>query len=160
MVHVVPKQVGRDPNTIVRTLLKPTQVRSEPVQLGSLQATRFVGVRQNTQGQQQPVEATVVNGPGDHSYLLRSKPAMPQPCSAPALRCARPRAVFSTMTAQDRSAARAWVMKPVAYPQGGFAELAKTSPLETPEQQLRLLNGFYAGGEPKAGQMVKVIGVQ
>jgi len=81
------------------------------------------------------------------------------------LRCGGSAALFRWRkrhfkTAQDRSAARAWVMKTVAYPKGGFAELAKTSPLETPEQQLRLLNGFYAGGEPKVGQMVKVVGMQ
>ncbi|MBK7006417.1 MAG: M48 family metalloprotease [Burkholderiales bacterium] len=160
VVHVVPKQIGKDPNTIVRTLLKPTQVRSESVQIGALQATRFVGVRQNAKGQLQSVEATVVNGPGEHTYLLQ-----PQARDAAALQRARAEireaeGSFRAMTAQDRSAARPWVMKTVAYPTGGFAELAKTSPLETPEQQLRLLNGFYAGGEPKAGQWVKVVGVQ
>ena len=160
VVHVVPKQIGKDPNTIVRTLLKPTQVRSESVQIGALQATRFVGVRQNAKGQLQSVEATVVNGPGEHTYLLQ-----PQARDTAALQRARAEireaeGSFRAMTAQDRSAARPWVMKTVAYPTGGFAELAKTSPLETPEQQLRLLNGFYAGGEPKAGQWVKVVGVQ
>jgi predicted Zn-dependent protease len=45
----------------------------------------------------------------------------------------------------------------VAYPRGGFAELAKTSPIARPEQQLRLINGYYGGGEPKVGELVKVI---
>jgi predicted Zn-dependent protease len=61
------------------------------------------------------------------------------------------------MTAQDRSAARPWVIRTLPYPRGGFAELAKTSPIARPEQQLRLINGYYAGGEPKPGQLVKVI---
>jgi len=26
-----------------------------------------------------------------------------------------------------------------------------------PEQQLRLINGLYTGGEPKPGQLVKVV---
>jgi predicted Zn-dependent protease len=35
--------------------------------------------------------------------------------------------------------------------------VAKSSPVPTAEQQLRLINGFYGGGEPRVGQMVKVI---
>ena len=61
------------------------------------------------------------------------------------------------MTPQDRSAARPWVIKTVAYPRGGFAELARTSPIANPEKQLRLNNGYYTGGEPKPGQLVKIV---
>ena len=43
------------------------------------------------------------------------------------------------------------------YPAGGFAELARRSPLEAAEQQLRLINGVYGGGEPRPGQLVKVV---
>ena len=64
---------------------------------------------------------------------------------------------FRALTAQDRSAAKPWVVRTVAYPRGGFAELAKTSPIARPEQQLRLINGYYGGGEPKVGELVKVI---
>ena len=66
-------------------------------------------------------------------------------------------ASFRALTAQDRTAARPWIVKLVSYPKGGFAELAKTSPIDNPEKQLRLINGYYAGGEPKPGQVVKVI---
>ena len=47
----------------------------------------------------------------------------------------------------------------MAYPAGGFAQLARGSPLtELPEQQLRLLNGVYGSkAEPRPGQLVKVI---
>jgi predicted Zn-dependent protease len=45
----------------------------------------------------------------------------------------------------------------VPYPRGGFRELARQSPLPDAEQQLRLLNGAYAGGEPAPGQLVKVV---
>ena len=38
-----------------------------------------------------------------------------------------------------------------------FAELAKQSPIATPEKQLRLINGYYSGGEPAPGQLVKVV---
>ena len=62
------------------------------------------------------------------------------------------------MTAEDRNAARPWKLKTVPYPRGGFAELAKQSPLtNNAEQQLRLLNGVYGGGEVKPGQLVKVV---
>jgi predicted Zn-dependent protease len=64
---------------------------------------------------------------------------------------------FRALTAQDRAAAKPWGIKTAPYPRGGFAELAKTSPIAQPEQQLRLINGYYGGGEPKLGQLVKVV---
>ena len=64
------------------------------------------------------------------------------------------------LTAADRLAAKPWVLQTVAYPKGGFAELAKTAPLANPEQQLRLINGYYGGGEPKVGQTVKAVVVR
>jgi predicted Zn-dependent protease len=35
--------------------------------------------------------------------------------------------------------------------------LARRSPLERAEQQLRLINGVYGGGEPQVGQLVKIV---
>jgi predicted Zn-dependent protease len=67
---------------------------------------------------------------------------------------------FRPLSAQDRAAARPWALKTVAYPKGGFTELAKTSPIERADQQLRLINGYYGGGEPKPGQSVKVVELQ
>ena len=64
---------------------------------------------------------------------------------------------FRALTAQDQAAAKPWVIKTVPYPKGGFAELAKSSPIANPEKQLRLINGFYSGGEPPVGQLVKVV---
>jgi predicted Zn-dependent protease len=65
---------------------------------------------------------------------------------------------FRALTAADRAAARPWVVRTVPYPRGGFPVLARQSPLASaPEQQLRLINGVYAGGEPKPGQLVKVV---
>jgi hypothetical protein len=63
------------------------------------------------------------------------------------------------MTPADRAAARPWSVKTVPYPKGGFAELARTSPLPAPaEAQLKLMNGAYGGAtEPKPGQPVKVV---
>ena len=64
---------------------------------------------------------------------------------------------FRPMAPADRIAARPWVLRAVPYPRGGFADLARRSPLVNPEQQLRLLNGVYAEGEPRPGQLVKVV---
>jgi predicted Zn-dependent protease len=157
VVRVVPAQAGRDPAAIIRTLLKPTDGRTESAVINGLQATRFAGTRQNAQGQAQSVEATVVTGPGTNSYLLQwgAKDAQALQRARAALREAE--GSFRAMTAQDRNAARPWVLRTVPYPRGGFAELARTSPIENPEKQLRLINGYYSGGEPNAGQLVKVV---
>jgi predicted Zn-dependent protease len=64
---------------------------------------------------------------------------------------------FRAMTAQDKAAAKPWVIRSAPYPKGGFAELARQSPLANPEKQLRLMNGYYGGGEPKTGQAIKIV---
>ena len=64
---------------------------------------------------------------------------------------------FRAMTAQDSAAARPWLLRTVPYPRGGFADLASSSPITAAERQLRLINGYYSGGEPKPGQTVKVV---
>lgn len=160
VLRVVPPSAGTDAASIIRTVVQPTQGRSEDVSLNGLAATRFVGTRLNAQGQPQPVEVTVVNGPGTQRYLMQwaGKDAAALQRARAGLR--EVETSFRPLTAQDRSAAQAWVVKTVPYPRGGFAELARSSPIDNPEKQLRLINGFYAGGEPKAGQLVKVIATQ
>jgi len=157
VVRVVPAQAGKTHTEVIRNLLKPTQGRTEATTLNGLQATRFAGARTASNGQTQALEATVVTGPRDTIYLLQTSAK-----DANALQRARPlvrevEGSFRALTAQDRAAARPWGIKTVVYPKGGFAELAKTSPIARPEQQLRLINGFYGGGEPKVGQLVKVV---
>jgi len=157
IVRVVPPKSGANHAEIIRNVLKPTQGNTEATSINGLQATRFSGTRKDAQGQSQNVEVTLVTGPGSNTYLLQYAAK-----DAPALQRAKAQlreaeGSFRAMTAQDRSAARTWVIRAVPYPRGGFAELAKTSPIARPEQQLRLINGFYAGGEPKAGQLVKVV---
>ena len=157
VLRVVPPSAGTDAATIIRNVIKPTQGRTEAVTLNGLQATRFVGTRQNAQGQSQAIEVTVVDGPGATNYLMQmvGKDAAALQRARAGLRDTE--MSFRALTAQDRSAARPWVLKTVAYPKGGFAELAKSSPIENPDRQLRLINGLYGGGEPKPGQLVKVI---
>lgn len=157
VVNVVPTKAGSTHADIIRNLLKPTQLRTEPLTLNGLQATHVVGVRQNAQGQSQAIEATVVSGPKDTNYLLvyNAKNAQAMQGAKGALREAE--GSFRAMTAQDQATAKPWVLKTVPYPKGGFAELAKTSPIANPEKQLSLINGFYSGGEPPVGQLVKVV---
>jgi predicted Zn-dependent protease len=157
VLRAVPPKVGKSHNEVIKALLQPTQGRTEAATINGLSATRFSGVRQNAQGQSAALEAMVVSGPGDRMYLLQSSAK-----DAPALQRARAQLreaenSFRPLSAQDRTAARPWVVRTVPYPKGGFAELAKSSPIATPMQQLRLINGLYSGGEPKPGQMVKVV---
>ncbi|MES2089161.1 MAG: M48 family metalloprotease [Pseudomonadota bacterium] len=158
MVRLVPASAGSSHDEIIRTLIQPEQGRVERVSINGLSASHFVGTRRDAQGQAQKVDLTVVSGPANHTYLLipAAKEAAALQRASAAMREAE--SSFRAMTAADHSAARPWFIKTVPYPKGGFAELAKRSPLSTrAEQQLRLINGVYAGGEPKQGQLVKVI---
>lgn len=157
IVHVLPPQAGKDPAAIIRDVLKPASGQSQALKINGLQATRFLGTSQDAKGQTQTLAATVVRGPADNMYLLQAlaKDAAALQRAQAALLEAE--GSFRGLSAQDRAAARPWAIKTVAYPKGGFAELAKTSPIERAEQQLRLINGYYSGGEPKPGHSVKVI---
>lgn len=157
VVKTAPPQAGKTHDEVIRNLLKPVQGRTDRLLINGLQATRFVGVHNNAQGQAQAIEATVVSGPANTIYLLTYAAK-----DAAALQRARrslqeAEGSFRAMTANDRAASRPWIIKTVSYPRGGFAEMARNSPLESAEQQLRLINGFYGGGEPKPGQLVKII---
>lgn len=156
VLRAVPASAGRNHADVLRTMLQPTQGRTEARSINGLSATHFVGARQSAQGTQR-LEATVVSGPGEGTYLLqylgRDTAALQR--ALPALQALE--ASFRPLSPQDRAAAREWALATAVYPQGGFAELARSSPLPRAEQQLRLLNGFYGGGEPKPGQRVKVV---
>jgi len=156
MVQVAPAESGRTHDEVIRNLLKPSQGRTERLNINGLQATRFVGSRTGNQGQQ-AIDATLVTGPRGTVFVL-----IPVSRNAAALQQARTglaqaQGSFRAMTAQDRAAARPWTLRTTPFPPGGFAQLAKNTPLPQAEAQLRLINGFYGGGEPRAGQLVKVV---
>lgn len=157
VLRTVPAQAGRSHDDIIRNLIQPLRGNAQALRINGLPATHFSGARRNAQQQVEPVEATIVSGPGDKRFLL-----MWSARDAQALARARPglqqaRDSFRAMTADDRARARAWVIRVVAFPRGGFAELARASPLVSAEQQLRLLNGVYGGADPSPGQLVKVV---
>lgn len=153
----VPPSAGKSHAEVIKNGFKPTAGKSEAATLNGLQATRYSGTRQDAQGKTQDLEFTVVSGPDGKLYVLQqlAKDAATLQSNRAALREAE--ASFRPLNAQDKAAAKPWVVRLVPYPKGGFAELAKRSSLPNAEQQLRLVNGFYGGGEPKLGQLVKVV---
>lgn len=156
MMQVAPPKAGTTHDEVIRNLLKPTQGKVERTSINGLQATRFSGKRADGQGEQ-TLEATLVTGPKSAVYVFTSAAK-----SAAALQQAKDGLVqaqnsFRSMTAQDRTLAKAWALKTVPLPAGGFAALAKTSPLPQAESQLRLINGFYSSGVPIVGQSVKIV---
>ena len=157
------RKTGSSHEAILRQGLGATDGRTETLMLGgSLPATHFVGRRRDANGKSGSLDATIVSGPNAQVFLLGrlARDAAALERARPALREAE--LSFRPLSAADRAAARPWQLKLVPYPAGGFAQLARGSPLaELPEQQLRLLNGVYAGqgaqDEPKPGQRVKVV---
>lgn len=159
VMQAVPPKAGSTHEDIIKNGFKPTAGRLEKRQLNGFAATHVVGTRQNAQGQSQNFEATVVTGPENHNYVLlyAARDAAALQRSMAGLR--ETEASFRPLSTADRAAARPWTLRTVPMPRGGFAELARGSPLTTaPEQQLRLLNGVYGGGQdPAPGQPVKVV---
>jgi len=160
IVRLVPPKAGSTHEEVIRNVVKPTDGRTERRTLNGLAATHFSGTVRSEQGQNQAVALTLVTGPGGRNYLMQyaSKDAAALQRAGAGL--AEAEASFRGLTAADHAAARPWVVKTAAFPRGGFAELARSSPLpRQAEAQLRLMNGAYGGGaEPKPGQVVKVVG--
>lgn len=162
VLRLVPAEVGGTHDEILRKLLLGADGRTERRSLNGLAATQFDGQRRNAQGQAQPVRLTVVTGPANRHYLLQRAARDAAALQRAAAPLAEAEGSFRAMTAADRSAARPWVLKLAPYPRGGFAELARSSPLPAQaEAQLRLINGVYGDGggsaEPRPGQLVKVV---
>ena len=158
VVHAVPAQVGNDHDEILRRLLRADQGRTERRAINGMAATHFVGTTRNSQGQSQPVEATIVSGPGGRAYVFLYAARDAQALQRSQREMREAESSFRALNAADRAAARPWQLRTVSYPRGGFAQLARQSPLAAnAEQQLRLLNGVFNGGDPQPGQLVKVV---
>ncbi len=153
----VPPNAGKTHAEIIKNGFKPTQGKSEVAAINGLQATRFSGARQDAQGKTQSLDFTLVNGPDNKVYVLQQAARDAATLQANRTILLEAEGSFRPMNAQDKAAAKPWVIKLQPYPKGGFAELAKHSALPNAESQLRLVNGFYGGGEPKLGQLVKVV---
>jgi predicted Zn-dependent protease len=158
LVRAVPPQAGRNHEEIIRNTVKPNTGSIERRTFNGLSATHFVGTRTDEQGQARPVELTLVTGPSDRVYAIAYAAKDQQSLQRAHRQMRQAESSFRALTADDRKAARPWRLKSVPLPRGGFAELARKSPLPgDAEQQLRLLNGVYGGGEVKPGQLVKTV---
>ena len=157
IVKMAPPDAGRTHDEIIRKLINPTSGRAERAQINGLAATRFTGTVAGKNGQAQNTELTLItssqgavflfiHAAKDATTLQRNRPQMLETENT-----------FRTMTAADRSAARPWMVRSVVMPRGGFAELARTSPLANPELQLRLINGVYPAGDIQPGIAVKTV---
>ena len=157
VVQAIPAQAGTNHEDIIRNAVKPDSGSVERRTLNGLQATHFTGTRLNAQGQSQPIELTIVTGPSDHLYAFLYAARDGQSLQQAHGQMKEAESSFRALTEADRKAARPLKLKTVPYPRGGFAELARKSPLPNAEQQLKLLNGVYAGGNVAVGQLVKVV---
>ena len=157
VVKMAPPDAGRTHDEIIRKLINPTSGRAERAQINGLGATRFTGTVVGKNGQPQNTELTLItssqgavflfiHAAKDANTLQRNRPQMLETENT-----------FRTMTAADRSAARPWMVRSVLMPRGGFAELARISPLANPELQLRLINGVYPAGDIQPGIAVKTV---
>jgi predicted Zn-dependent protease len=151
----VPPAAGATHDEIIRNALKPSEGRVTRGQINGFSATHFVGARKAPNGQAQAIEATVVTGPKNNRYVMLylAADAAARNRAMPGLMAAEKS--FRAMSAADQQAARPWMVRTVPLPRGGFAELARQSPLT--EKRLQLLNGTWGRNDPPVGQMVKTV---
>ncbi|MDN3919125.1 M48 family metalloprotease [Roseateles violae] len=160
VLRMVPPKAGSTHEEVIRKVLEPVDGRTERRTIHGLAATHFTGTVRNQQGQTRPVTLTLVSGPGERTYWLQHAAKSAEAGQRAQAELAEAENSFRALSAADRQAAQPWSVQAVPYPRGGFAELAKASPLPaaTAEAQLRLMNGVYGGGpEPRPGAMVKVV---
>ena len=158
VMQLVPAEAGQTREQIIANLLRPSAGQLEQRQINGLAATHFVGRVRDGEGQAREVKLTLVSGPAARHYLLlyAGRDAAAVQRAAVSLRQAE--ASFRALTPADREAARGWTLHTVPLPAGGFAALARSSPLPGDKvAQLKLLNGVYGGDEPRPGQPVKTI---
>ena len=159
IVRTVPASAGSTHAEIIRSVIKPTDGRSDQRNFNGLPATHFEGTRRNEQGQSSPVRVSVITGPGNRNYLLQYAAKDAAALQRASAQVAEAESSFRPLTPTDRAAARPWMVRTTPYPRGGFAELARNSPLQgQAESQLRLMNGVFGGGpEPRVGSPVKTV---
>jgi predicted Zn-dependent protease len=157
VLKTVPPQAGRTPEEIVRNGLKIDSPRLDRYSVNGLAAAHVVGLQRDRQGNATPVEATIVSGPGERHYVLVYGAANAQALERNRRGLQEAESSFRPLSAAERGSARPWTLHAVPLPPGGLPELARRSPLPHAEQQLRLLNGVYAGGAPAPGRPVKTV---
>ena len=158
VMKLIPPNAGKTHEEILRNGFKASQGRTERNTVSGFESTYFVGQHATQQNQTQPLEVTLINGPGARTFafLHAGRDAAALQRNRAALREAT--ASFRAFAPSDRAAAKPWSLRTVSMPAGGFAELARRSPLGAQaERQLKLLNSVYDSGTIAAGRPVKVI---
>jgi predicted Zn-dependent protease len=151
----VPAKAGSSHDEILRNALQPSEGKVTRGQINGFAATHFVGARKAQNGQVQAIEATVVTGPKNNSFVMLylSADAAARSRAMPGLMAAEKS--FRAMGPADQQAARPWTLRTVPFPRGGFAELARQSPVS--EKRLQLINGTWGRSDPPVGQIVKTV---
>jgi predicted Zn-dependent protease len=157
IMQVAPPKAGNTHEEIIRNLIKPDSGRVNPLRLNGLAATHFVGTQRAQNGQTRNMELTVVTGATGANYVLVYAAKDANVLANNRGQMQEAERTFRALTPADKAAARAWTLRTTPMPRGGFAELARSSPLSNAEQQLKLINGVYAGGDIKPGAPVKVV---
>ncbi len=157
IIKIAPPDAGKNHDDIIKKLINPDTGRAERLQINGLQATRFVGTQVAKNGDRQNTDVTLINGPVSGVYLFIHAGKDAAALQRNRAQMLETESTFRALTASDKASAKPWTMRTVALPRGGFAELARSSPISNPEQQLRLLNGVYAGGDIKPGTPVKTV---
>ncbi len=158
-VRLMPAGAGNTHEEIIRNVVKPSAGRSERRSFNGLSATHFEGTRLTDQGASQGVAVSVVTGPGNRHYLMQYAARDAATLQRAEAQMREAEASFRPLSGADRAAAQPWALHTAVFPVGGFAELARRSPLPAAaESTLRLLNGAYGvGQEPRPGSPVKVV---
>jgi predicted Zn-dependent protease len=157
IMQVVPPKAGTTHEEIIRNVVKPESGRTEARRLNNLPATHFVGTQKAGNGQTKNIELTLVTGATGANYALVYAAKDANVLANNRAQMQEVERSFRPMSAADKAAAKPWLIKTTQMPRGGFAELARSSPLANPEQQLKLINGVYASGEIKPGAPVKIV---
>ena len=157
IVKLAPPDAGKTHDEVIRKLIKPTSGRTERTQINGLPATRFTGTVAAQNGQAQNAELTLITSAQGGVFLFIHAAKDANALQRNRTQMLATENTFRALTTADTAAARPWLMRTAVMPRGGFAELAKSSPLANPEQQLRLINGVYPVGDMKPGTAVKIV---
>ena len=157
IVKMAAPDAGKTHDEIIRKLVNPVTGRAERAQINGLAATRFIGTVAGKNGQSQNTELTLITSPLGNVFLFIHAAKDAATLQRSRAQMLETENTFRALTVADKAAARPWAVRSAVMPRGGFAELAKSSPLANPEQQLRLINGVYPAGDIKPGMAVKTV---
>ena len=154
-LHALPAEQKGSPADTVKGLLKLDKISSvNSLNVNGLPATVITGSQKEI-----PVRAAHINLKGV-PYLVMGYGKSADIYQKNLSKIDGAIQSFHALTGAERAEAKPYEIRTIsAKPGMTFAELAKSNPQlgRNAEQQLRLMNGKYPGGEPQAGELIKVI---